>query len=199
MHILRLKWGVLLLLCLLTISAGKRPPSILPEITSETEPGFHDFVFSAYGYQKSKDGTQSVVARGKHKGRLVSLTVVLHPVWKAGPSIPDLPLVIRQGRVSLRSVGRNSDALLKVMDERYGTHISPRAMRKSTDFTGLTLAGDPRNLQKGMTKIKLFFESEQEDRYAELFLNIDLKARKVYLREKDPEYRKAIIQALRLK
>jgi hypothetical protein len=35
------------------------------------------------------------------------------------------------------------------------------------------------------------------ERYAELFTNIDLKARKLYISEKDEEYRKSIIRALK--
>ncbi len=47
-------------------------------------------------------------------------------------------------------------------------------------------------------KIKLFFEPEPADehRYAELYTNIDLSTGKVYVNEKDPDYRKPVILAL---
>ncbi|HEX3250279.1 MAG TPA: hypothetical protein VHS05_12685 [Pyrinomonadaceae bacterium] len=70
-------------------------------------------------------------------------------------------------------------------------------MNKATEFIAISLGGDPRDLAKETVKIKLFFDSDEEDRYAELFTNIDLKARKLYIREKDEEYRAAIVRALR--
>jgi hypothetical protein len=69
-------------------------------------------------------------------------------------------------------------------------------MRPETEFTGISLEGDPRDLTKGMVKIKLFFESEKQDEYAELFTNIDLRANRLEIREKDEEYRLPIIKAL---
>ncbi len=47
-------------------------------------------------------------------------------------------------------------------------------MRTDTVFAGLSLEGDPNDLAKGAVKIKLFYESDKEDEYAELFTNIEL-------------------------
>lgn len=43
-------------------------------------------------------------------------------------------------------------------------------------------------------KIKLFFESDDESRYAELYLNIDLPATRLELAERDPDYRGPIVR-----
>jgi len=43
---------------------------------------------------------------------------------------------------------------------------------------------------------KLFFESEEDDRYAELYLNIDVAGARIELNEKDDDYRKALVLAL---
>ncbi len=72
-------------------------------------------------------------------------------------------------------------------------------MGKDTHFTGISLEGNPAALFQGPAKIKLFFEPEDEndyeERYAELFMNFNLKERKMWLSEKDEEYRPAIIRA----
>jgi hypothetical protein len=83
------------------------------------------------------------------------------------------------------------------MDELYGTKQAPKGMKKATEFTAISLEGDPRHLANELTKTKLFFESNAEDQEAELFLNIDLKKGKLYLNEKDEEYRAAVVRALR--
>lgn len=98
--------------------------------------------------------------------------------------------------MSYRSVGADSDLLLRAMDELYGTKQAPKAMNKATEFTAISLGGNPRDLAQEPVKIKLFFESNSEDQYAELFTNVDLRARKVYISEKDEEYRTAIVRAL---
>jgi hypothetical protein len=64
-------------------------------------------------------------------------------------------------------------------------------------FTAISLGGEPADLGKGPAKIKLFFESDAEDRYAELYTNVDLASGVLQIHEKDPEYRSALIHALR--
>jgi hypothetical protein len=172
--------------------------SPLPEITSESEEGFHDLVFAIEDHKKLPDGSQTILASGMYKGRKVSLEIYLGAGWRPGSLDADIPLTTYRGAVSYRSVGAESDLLLHVMDELYGTKQSPKAMNKATEFTAITLEGDPRDLAKGPVKIKLFFESNAEDQYAELFTNIDLKARKLYINEKDEEYRTPIVRALRV-
>ena len=169
----------------------------LPEITSESEEGFHDLVFAIEDHKKLPDGSQTILGSGMYKGRKVSLEIYLGAGWRSGQLDAEVPLTTYRGSVSYRSVGAESDLLLHVIDEIYGTKQSPQAMNKATEFTAISLGGDPRNLAKEPTKIKLFFESNAEDQYAELFTNIDLKARKLYINEKDEEYRAPIVRALR--
>lgn len=180
------------------MSVCNQPPqqSRLPEITSESEEGFHDLVLAIEDHKKLPDGAQRILASGMYKGRKVSLEIILDAAWRSSPPDPDVPITTFQGSVSYHSVSAESDLLLQAMDELYGTKQAPKAMNKATEFTAISLEGDPRDLTKGMVKIKLFFESNSDDQYAELFTNIDLKARKVYINEKDEEYRAAIVRAL---
>jgi len=169
----------------------------LPEITSESGEGFHDLVFAIEDHKKLSNGSQTLLASGMYKGRKLSLEIYLGPEWRSGSLDADVPLTTYRGAMSYRSVGAESDLLLQVMDELYGTKQGPKAMNKVTEFTAISLGGDPRDLAKEPVKIKLFFESNAEDQYAELFTNIDLKARKLHINEKDEEYRTAIVRALR--
>jgi hypothetical protein len=69
-------------------------------------------------------------------------------------------------------------------------------MAHSVRASAVSLHGDPRSLETGPVKWKLFFEEDDPDRYGELFLDLDLRARRLRLGEKDNEYRKAIVAAL---
>lgn len=191
----------LLLITLITAffigGCTERRPKPLPEITSELEEGYYDLVFAIIDHKKLADGTQSIHVSGTHEGRTVSLEILLGSDWKPSPLSDDLPLTMHRGGVVYRSIGAESDQLLQSLDQIYKTKQSPKAMNKETTFTGISLEGNPQNLAQGPVKIKLFFESDAEDQYAELFTNIDLKSQKLYIREKDEEYRASIIRALK--
>jgi hypothetical protein len=174
-----------------------KPLAAPPEVTSEEEQGFHDLVFYIQEHKRLPDGSQSIQVAGTHKGRSLGLEVVLGSEWKSGSLGKDIPLVTYRGVVTYRSTGTESDALLQVLDEVYGTKLNPKAMRQETQFTAISLGGDPRDLAAGPTKIKLFFESASEDDYAELYTNIELSAHRLEVREKDETYRSPIIKALR--
>jgi hypothetical protein len=175
--------------------AAKSPP----EITADSEDGgYVDLVFAIRSHETLPDGSQALRAYGVHQGREVGITVVLGPQWKKGSLGPNVPLVTSRGTVTYHSLGGPSDTLLHVLDRLYETNLLPTTMRPDTTFTGISLGGDPGDLAHGPTKIKMFFESSIEDRYAELYTNIDLEKGVLQIHEKDPEYRAAIIHALRL-
>ncbi len=167
-----------------------------PEVTSEEEEGFHDLVFYIQEHKRLDDGSQSIRALGTHKGRQLGFEVVLGPTWQSGSLGKEIPLVTHQGTVTYRSTGPDSAAFIQVLDELYGTNLSPEAMGEQTKFNGISLEGDPGNLDKGPVRIKLFFESDKEDEYAELFTNIELAARRLEVHEKDEGYRSPVIKAL---
>ena len=178
-------------------SDAKRALTAPPEVTSETEEGFHDLLFLIEKHTVLPDGSQSLRVSGVHRGQRVALEIVLGPAWRAGSLGKDRALTTYQGRISYRSVGPDSDALLRTLDHLYGTKLSPLSMAKETHFTCITLGGDPRKLGQGRVDAKLFYESQGEGDYAEIFTNIDLGAKRLEIREKDPDYRSPIVRALR--
>jgi len=123
----------------------------LPEITSESEEGFHDLVFALVA--GSDERTLRVT--GKHKGTVVGFEVRLGQAWKEG-KLGDLNLTTYQGTVALTSVGRESDELARVIDKLYDTKLVPRGLNAQTTFTALSLEGNPTRLKAGPVKLKLF-------------------------------------------
>jgi hypothetical protein len=89
-----------------------------------------------------------------------------------------------------------SDALAMALSRLYGLPHAGLRMLPEIRTEAVGLASDPRLIESEPVKMKLFFHSENEDRYAEMFLNIDRRAQTVELHEKDPEYRKDLVRAL---
>ena len=63
-------------------------------------------------------------------------------------------------------------------------------------FSAIALRGNPADLSGGPVKMKLFFESEDEAHYAEVYTNIHLAQRLAEFREKDNGYRAPLLRAL---
>ena len=163
------------------------------------EGDFHDLSFTIDQVRTLADGSKSLSVSGMMEGKQVGFEVILGPTWQAGKSDPRIPIVVRKGMVTYKGMGTNSDAFVQVLDQVYRTKLGPKGMAASTKFTGLSLQGDPSKLEEGEVKIKLFFESNKQDEYAEVFTNIDVAAKKLEFSEKDPEYRVALVKALTAK
>ncbi|MEY2466994.1 MAG: hypothetical protein QOD03_1515 [Verrucomicrobiota bacterium] len=167
-----------------------------PEITSETEEGFQDLIFYIQEHKRLPDGTQKIQASGIYQGQVVGFEVLLNNEWREGSLGKGVPLVTYQGSVIYHSTGSESDGFLRVLNDLYGTKMSSLNMADETKFTGISLEGDPKELEKGPVKIKLFYELGGEKDYAELYTNIELGKRRLEVHEKDTEYRLAIVKAL---
>ena len=173
-----------------------KPFSGPPEVTSEEEEDFHDLVFYIQDYKQLPDGTRSILAIGTHKGQPLGLEVVLAANWRGGSLGNDVPLTTYGGTVTYRSAGTNSDAFIRVLDELYGTKLNPKGMAAETKFTGMSLEGDPGDLSKGPVKIKMFYEPDKQEDYAEFFTDIELDSHRLEIREKDQDYRAPMVRAL---
>ena len=173
-----------------------KPAPTLPEITSMSEEeGLIDLVFAIAESKSNADGSSSFHAQGLHRGGKVGLRVFLRPSWKEGTLGPRMTTF--QGEVLYESTGEESDRFVQVLGELYQSSVCPKMMRKGQiPFTAITLGGNPHDLSLAPVKIKLFFESEAEDQYAEIYTNIDAKKSRLEIMEKDPDYRESVMRAI---
>jgi len=165
------------------------------EITSESETDSVDLVFCITDHRTLADGSQSILCRGIHEGEQVSFELWLGQQWQSSTikeGISDF-----SGKARYRSVGIASDNFVRVLDQLYSTGLRTKQMKKEIAFDAISLQGDPRNPDRELVMLKLFFQSPRSDQYAEFYTNIDLSERKLYMSEKDSDYRSAIVRALR--
>jgi hypothetical protein len=165
-----------------------------PEIYQPSDEGWYDLTFQIDKYEVTPDGTQNIFCSGVYKGEMVGFSVELSPSWKEGKlgSITSY-----QGVVSIVSRGNVSDSFIRAINSIYKTNENVTSLKKKITFSGISLEGDPRSLKQGLVKIKLFFESDQEEDYAEAYLNIDFGKKRAELAEKDESYREPLVRALR--
>jgi len=168
--------------------------TVLPEVTANSEEDFADLRFSLESLRCDVDGFRRMAARGLHRGERVGFAASLSPAWERQDLEGGLPLY--WGRVDLISLGAESDAFLRVVDEVYGTEVRPEKMQEQVSFIAVSLEGDPLHVEDYPVKLKLFFESDSEERDADFYLNIDPRDSSIEFREKDTDYRRGIVLCL---
>jgi hypothetical protein len=160
--------------------------SAAPTAPKQAEEPWHDFTVSITSYETNADGSQVLELSMKENGKSLRYKAVLSATWrnkKMGP------LDAHVGTVEFVSLGSDSDTFARFIDETYGTKQGIQRARAKSSFSAITLGGNPKALEDGPVKIKLFFEPDDEKQYAELYFNIDLKNKKAEINEKDPDYR----------
>ena len=166
----------------------------VPIITSESDEGFVDLVFAATDGKRISDGRFRVDAMGMHGGHTVGFGVVLGRAWerrKAGEA-----LFVHWGTVWLVSLGESSNQFVASLDALYGVNCGVKRMAPEKVVSAVSLKGNPSNAPDEPVRMKLFFEDDRGDRYGEIYINIDFRARRLQFHEKDEEFRSAVVLAL---
>lgn len=121
------------------------------------------------------------------------LRATLLGVDDAGPGrrvvrTPSLRLVLSGRRATLESVGPQSDAFLYQLDHVCNAGYLPRKMRAAALFSAQPEEGAPEDLGRGPVTLRLSFESEPDERYAELYAAVDPSLGALSLQERDDAY-----------
>ena len=107
--------------------------------------------------------------------------------------------------IELKSLGKESDYLLTTLAKLYGQKLDSAVQFKSRVLVSYVNLGDfgkslgAKNQENDTVgaQYKIFFEGQQKDDYAELYLNVNSSAKWVEIREKDDSYRPPIIKFLK--
>jgi len=116
--------------------------------------------------------------------------------WKAQTA--DENITVHWANIELYSLGKLSDTLVGLYEDWFDFPRSGLNAAGKIECPAVMIGGDPRSIDKTKINSKLFFDphTEQVEQYGELFFNFDIKARKVWLKEKDPEYRLPVVRWL---
>src|SRR5262245_27543539 len=157
------------------------------------ENGFADLDLPLKDISRGASSEFYLTAQGDFEGRSVGFTVMVGAGWKVQENAG---FVAHWGTVALRTLGDSSDAFVELLAKLYGKSLSTPHMLPEVVAQAVGLGTDPRRLMSEPQRMKLFFYSEDEDRYAEVFLNVDLAQRLIQFHEKDQEYRGNVLRAL---
>ena len=165
----------------------------LPELFADSEEGFVDTALHIHRYSYTPEGSQVLHVRAASVTGPVGFALELLPEWRPDTLGHDIPVL--WGAVRYRSLGLESTAFVRALARAYGTPIDG-SMAPVISFAAVALKGNPADLKGGPVDMKLFFESEDEAHYAEVYTNIHLAQHVAEFREKDNGYRAPLLRAL---
>ena len=169
-----------------------RRPS-LPDLFERSEEDFVDATFCIFRHSRQTDGSNIFHLRATHSGTTLGFVVETSSDWRSDTIAEGIPVFWES--VRYRSLGNESDAFVRALASAYGTRAA-RPMAPTVQFAAIALKGNPMTFADGPVDMKLFYESDEEDRYAEVYTNLDLVQRLAEVREKDSGYRSSLVLAL---
>ncbi|NIK93613.1 hypothetical protein GZ212_15740 [Mangrovimonas sp. CR14] len=172
----------------------------LIELTSnqDAEEGWQDLIFTITQKVKLDNGFWSLTCKAKYENQTVGLKINIAdgiPAGIVGKEIDNTSFASKG--VEIQSIGKESDKLIEVISKLYGQPKSSVFTSEKLIFTAFPLNKEKAILENGRFHFKLFFdENDEQNLYAEIFLNPDLKNGTLELNEKDEEYRMNIVKLL---
>ncbi|MEJ5055626.1 hypothetical protein [Sphingobacterium sp. MYb382] len=170
----------------------------LEEITSRIDPkeGWTD-IFLKITEDTKTDSSHIYIAKGLYKNKTVGLQIEVSSKIGAGIVNGELDgeVVFVANAVQLKSIGPDSDELVKALADLYKKPTNKNFTKETISATVFSLNEKPVNLDKNdHYKLKLFFAEDDENLYSEIYLNINTDKREIEIREKDEGYRESIIK-----
>jgi len=169
-------------------------PWPVPRGRVSDEEGFVDIDLPLRSLTVESNGEIRADARGRVDGVVVGFGVVLFPKWEEQRKEGDR-FSLFWGKGAFERTGPESDRFLEYLSTRYTLQTpGPMLARLTVDVVGLD--SDPSKAASVGAHMKFFLHSEVQDRYAEVFVNIDLEESMLEFHEKDHEYRRPLVRAL---
>jgi hypothetical protein len=169
------------------------PKRVLPGALKEAD-GFVDIDLPLSRIAGS-ESSPTYECLGRIEGTSIGFAVSLGDEWNAQP-LEGTDAAVFWGYGELRSLGSHSNNLIAFLALKYGNNsYAERPMVQRAFAQVVCLGGDPTAVPRQSLQMKFFFNTEDESRYAEVFINLDFEAAVGQLHEKDPGYRLPLLRS----
>ncbi|MDM1296252.1 hypothetical protein HX021_18360 [Sphingobacterium sp. N143] len=172
--------------------------SNLKQINVSEDEDFVDLRLTVTKYWRDEFQNHTIRAKGLWGKEMVGFELSFRPDMKLGIVNTDVDKTrFYQEGINFHSIGVLSDNFVSALNILLTTDKTPMKMVSRIASTTFVLSGEPSYFEDEYIKTKIFFNiSGKKDRYAEWYVNVDLKNNILELREKDPAYRRNIINIL---
>lgn len=167
------------------------------DIDSNQEDDFADLCFDIIKFKKSLFKNNYIECAANDNGKIVGFALELKRGMTGitGNNIQTWH-TYRDG-IKIIYLDKISNDLINSISKQYGFQENNLKLSKYVIIECGSLTADPLDYESKIVQYKCFLDPAQEKGlYAEFYIDIDLKNKKVYLKEKDIEYRENIIKYL---
>ncbi|KQP13795.1 hypothetical protein ASF43_18085 [Pseudorhodoferax sp. Leaf267] len=168
-------------------------------MVSEAE-GWFDVIFPILATAPFEDGGRRLGTLlrigGDWSGTPVEWGVLIPDEWEEAKMTPPPPMKSWATSILLGRTGEKSDALVRCLSETYQMPDATLRARDEVELDVVSIFADPRPVGSKPIYLKVFLHGGAGQEYGEFYITVDLAAGKIQLKEKDPEYRSAVLSAL---
>jgi hypothetical protein len=173
----------------------KLPPGKHFQVVRQGAIPFHDVPMKIQKEVKNAVGGREFWAMGTEGGRPVGFRFGVGPKWEKKKVDPRVNLDSFWGYAAIRSIGKESDALVQELVKAWKVSSRADRMKPEMKLGAIAIEGDPTKFEAGLVRIKLFWEGANEEDYTEFYINVDLPKKQLSLLEKATDYRPQMIRA----
>jgi hypothetical protein len=165
----------------------------------DTSEGFIDIDMHISKYEILENEVKRITVDDTINKVKIGFQVELDNVWKENP-IENANGSFFWGTGRIVYIIDKTNNFIKCLSELYNVKKNVVRLNRC-EFVLVGLASDPRLIEKQFVHTKIFLNSDtqNEEYYAEVFLNIDLKNKILQFHEKDSDYRQSLINSLSTK
>ena len=172
----------------------------LPPLQVSGDSGWADLEFRLLGHEvQGEDEFHLFCAGAEHEGAPIAFNLLWPTIWNFDPPRGAPKGVFAySGAIALVNAQPLHERFLRSLAALYELPAPRRAMANFTEVSAISLQGDPERVLDEPVTLKLIFGAHDDSPipYAELYLSIDVVERRILLKEKDPEWREAILEGL---
>lgn len=163
-------------------------------IMQDADEGFADFSFDIINMKKKLFGGFFLTCAAFDEGKNVGFNLEIKKNMRGLINRDVRTFCTYPDGMKLTYQAGLSDDFLANVGRLYELDAGALRLKDSVYIECGALSGDPANLQQEEVDFKCFLNVNDESSYAEFYINIDLPNKKLYLKEKDMEYRENIVR-----
>lgn len=166
-------------------------------LDNSNEIDFKDLALQITKFKKKFLGDYYLECYGTHLDKKVGMGIYIKSNMQGVFKEDANSFKFYKNGIKIVSIGSCSDDFLTAVTEIYGFEKKQMKLKREVLIDCVTLQGNLKERYKAIVRFKCFFDANNDkNNYAEVFINFDFNNFKVYINEKDSEYREKIISNL---
>ena len=169
----------------------------IPKAKVTNNEGFCDIDFVITKIETLSNGSHRITANNLLENNEVYISIIINNKWDEKP-IENANGSFYWGTGTLETGNAGYKVFVNTLAKFYSLKEPENIRNENINIGIVGLANDPQKMNTNDTRMKAFFnpDSNNEEIYAELFINVNMAKKVLQFHEKDSDYRVSLLRAL---